>query len=205
MNAKKISPAYRQELSAWTGYPADAMDHLITEWLPSRFTEVKWLLDKYMDEHYWAGTFKYSGHGCFWHHKYRHELKGCDDGIVWQTDGEDRNAIRREVHAKFLMAGLDVKGDSEQHDQIVDEVLGVTFFTQTGLENAIEVWVGPDKYGLASEMECRVLNKYGYADEDKHAVWFCAIKSNQTNGKYEYEDCRVDEIKARMTKEKKDD
>jgi hypothetical protein len=86
-----------------------------------RYNEILWYLDMYMDDNYWTGTFRYSGHGWFWNHKYRHSLRSCK--------GSTR-AIRREVHADFLIAGLDVDGDTQLHDKIIDEVLGETIYTK---------------------------------------------------------------------------
>jgi len=65
-----------------------------------------------------VGTGNYLGLAYFWAHEYRHYLRDCT------------MAKRRKVHKKWLQAGLDLTGISDQHLSIIEHVLdGVTLPT----------------------------------------------------------------------------
>lgn len=65
-----------------------------------------------------VGTGNYLGLAYFWAHEYRHYLRDCT------------MAKRRKVHKKWLQAGLDLEGISDNHLSIIKNVLeGVTLPT----------------------------------------------------------------------------
>ena len=65
-----------------------------------------------------VGSENYLGLAYFWAHEYRHYLRDCT------------MAKRRKVHKKWLQAGLDLTGISENHLSIIKHVLdGVTLPT----------------------------------------------------------------------------
>jgi hypothetical protein len=56
------------------------------------------------------GTYDYMGRAYFWHYKYRHYLRDASQ------------SKRRRVHKMMLDAGLDVLGETESHDKIIEKV-----------------------------------------------------------------------------------
>ena len=83
----------------------------------ARIAEFKYLDDD--DER--VGTKDYKGHAYFWAYDYRHYLRG-----FYQHHGTtDRRAydilkqMRRSVHRDFLRLGLDLVGESKQHETII--------------------------------------------------------------------------------------
>ena len=62
-----------------------------------------------------VGTDSYLGLAYFWAYEYRHYMRDCT------------MAKRRKVHKKFMQAGLELDGESEEHLDIIETVLdGVT-------------------------------------------------------------------------------
>ena len=55
-----------------------------------------------------VGTAAYLGISYFWAFKYRHSLRPCS------------YYGRRIVHKRLLDAGLDVRGESPEHDEIIE-------------------------------------------------------------------------------------
>lgn len=65
-----------------------------------------------------VGTGNYLGLAYFWAYEYRHYLRDCS------------MAKRRKVHKKWLQAGLELHGESDEHLSIIKTVLdGVTLPT----------------------------------------------------------------------------
>jgi hypothetical protein len=54
-----------------------------------------------------VGTSEYMGLCIFWAYEYRHILRDVSDHT------------RRQIHAAFLKAGLDVRGVSPKHEEIL--------------------------------------------------------------------------------------
>ena len=116
-------------------YPREAVDALIKEMRPvfvrinpQEFFDLEiyrsftWFLDRFMDTKYWEGTVKYSGQGWFWNYKYHNVLRINEDC------GYILTAARREIHASFLNANLELAGDSPAHDAIVNKAIGSDIF-----------------------------------------------------------------------------
>jgi len=70
-----------------------------------------------------VGTENYLGLAYFWAYGYRHYLRDCT------------MAKRRKIHKKWLQAGLNLEGISDQHLNIIKTVLdGVTLPTGITVE-----------------------------------------------------------------------
>ena len=58
-----------------------------------------------------VGTKNYKGYAYFWNMKYKWDLR------------ETTPRIRRQIHKIFLDEGLDLSGDTERHDEVVNRFI----------------------------------------------------------------------------------
>ena len=67
------------------------------------------------------GTADYRGHAYFWAHEYRHYMRGFYQhfGATESRVGVILKQMRRSVHRDFLRLGLDLVGESTQHETII--------------------------------------------------------------------------------------
>ena len=74
------------------------------------------------------GTIAYEGNAYFWSHKYRFWMRG--EAHESDYKGISIGAARRLIHKKFMDNNLELSGETELHDKIIDEV-----FSKNGNEN----------------------------------------------------------------------
>lgn len=64
------------------------------------------------------GTKFYRGRGYFWAYKYRFCMRGDAHGNGYK--GKSIERIRRTVHQQFLDDGLSLEGETQRHDEIIN-------------------------------------------------------------------------------------
>jgi hypothetical protein len=84
-----------------------------TETLDSRATDALDALDKTF-----IGTESYMGVTYFWHHVFRHALRGAS------------YAQRRRVHAALIREGLEPAGLSRRHAEIIGRAARTSYYTR---------------------------------------------------------------------------
>ena len=84
----------------------------------ARIAEFKYLDDD--DER--IGTADYRGHAYFWAYEYRHWMRGFYQhfGATESRVGVILKQMRRSVHRDFLRLGLDLVGESKEHQTIIE-------------------------------------------------------------------------------------
>jgi hypothetical protein len=75
------------------------------------------------------GTDHYQGRAYFWAYKYRFWMRGDAHGNGYKGIPIERARI---IHQRFLDEDLDLNGETQRHDEIVDNVFGMNEYTQEG-------------------------------------------------------------------------
>jgi len=73
-------------------------------------------------------TPSYEGHAYFWSYKYRFWMRGDAHGNNYK--GISIEKARRLIHQKFIENNLELSGETELHDKIINEV-----FSENGNDN----------------------------------------------------------------------
>ena len=76
-----------------------------------------------------VGTDLYRGTGCFWAYKYRFWMRGDAHGNGYK--GIPVKQARQKIHKRFLDEGLSLWGETQRHDEIIDEVFGTSGYGAT--------------------------------------------------------------------------
>ena len=76
------------------------------------------LIKAYRDYGY-IGTPLYKGIAYFWAYKYRHYMRDAT------------YSKRKLIHNKFLAEGLELTGETERHDEIINKVFGMNEYKQS--------------------------------------------------------------------------
>ena len=74
------------------------------------------------------GTDLYRGGGYFWAHKYRFWMRGDSHGCGYK--GVPIRKARKIIHQRFLDEDLDLAGETQRHDEIINEVFGMNDYKQ---------------------------------------------------------------------------
>jgi len=69
------------------------------------------------------GTELYQGKAYFWAYKYRFWMRGDGHGNGYKGISIER--ARRIIHQRFLEEGLSLDGETQKHDEIINEVFTV--------------------------------------------------------------------------------
>ena len=75
-----------------------------------------------------VGTTAYQGIAYFWARKYRFWMRGDAHGNGYEGIGIQE--ARRKIHDKFLDRDLDLDGETSSHDEIINEVFGMSEYSQ---------------------------------------------------------------------------
>ena len=75
-----------------------------------------------------VGTTAYQGIAYFWAYKYRFWMRGDAHGNGYEGIGIQE--ARRKIHDKFLDRNLDLNGETSSHDEIINEVFGMSEYSQ---------------------------------------------------------------------------
>ena len=73
------------------------------------------------------GTDLYQGIAYFWAHKYRFCMRGDAQPLQSKTPIEK---ARRIIHRRFLDEDLALHGETQRHDEIINEVFGINDYKQ---------------------------------------------------------------------------
>jgi hypothetical protein len=76
------------------------------------------------------GTDLYKGTAYFWAHKYRFWMRGDAHGNGYK--GIPIEKARRIIHQRFLDEGLVLHGETQRHDEIINEVFGMNDYGKGG-------------------------------------------------------------------------
>ena len=82
------------------------------------------------------GTDLYQGEGYFWNHKYRFWMRGDAHGNGYK--GISIAKARRAIHQRFLDERLELNGETQRHDEIINEVFGMNEYQQ-GVSDGVAV------------------------------------------------------------------
>ena len=77
-----------------------------------------------------VGTTAYEGLAYFWAYKYRFWMRGDAHGNGYK--GKSIERARREVHDTMLTEHLPLYGETSRHDEIVNNVFGMSEYQQEG-------------------------------------------------------------------------
>ena len=86
------------------------------------------LIKAYRDYGY-IGTPLYQGIAYFWGYKYRFWMRGDAHGNGYK--GMSVKQARKTIHNKFLAEGLELLGETERHDEIINKVFGMNEYKQS--------------------------------------------------------------------------
>lgn len=96
---------------------------------PCTRQEIRWLAkasEEFIELHrdkLRVGTDLYKGTAYFWGYKYRFWMRGDAHGNGYK--GVPIKKARQIIHGRFLDEGLELSGETERHDQIINEVFGM--------------------------------------------------------------------------------
>ena len=74
------------------------------------------------------GTDFYQGIAYFWHYKYRFWMRGDAHGNGYK--GMPLKKALMAIHKRFLDEGLALAGETQRHDEIINEVFGMNDYKQ---------------------------------------------------------------------------
>ena len=76
------------------------------------------------------GTDLYQGESYFWAYKYRFWMRGDAHGNGYK--GIPIKKARKIIHRRFLDEGLGLHEETQRHDEIINEVFGMSDYKQEG-------------------------------------------------------------------------
>jgi hypothetical protein len=119
------------------GYSKDEARHGLQHWkdtLPCDRKTIGWLVQvalnqiEHLRDDMRIGTDFYRGMAYFWAYKYRFWMRGDAHGNGYKDIPIMK--ARRLIHKRFLDEDLDLSGETQRHDEIINEVFGTNEYKQ---------------------------------------------------------------------------